>query len=143
MSLACRSSSIVRVPQRAVAGVPLRRPSRSLVLPVKAVGKADLVNAISERTGLKKKDVESVVNGVFDVIIENVAADQRVLINGFGTFERKTRKARNGRNPQTGAAMQIPEKKVPAFSAAKNFKDKTAGGAAPTVAPAKAESSSK
>jgi len=80
--------------------------------------KTDLVAQVAEKVTLKKKDVEKAVNAVFDSI-------QDALI-GFGTFEVKQRKARKGRNPQTGKVINIPAAKVPVFKAGKALKGKVA-----------------
>lgn len=77
--------------------------------------KTELIAAIAGATGITKKDVGIVVNEFTEVIQK---ADKVQLV-GFGTFERKTRAAREGRNPQTGATMQIPESKYLAFKGAK------------------------
>jgi DNA-binding protein HU-beta len=75
-----------------------------------------------------------VVGAIVDVITETVASGDKVTLVGFGTFEARERQAREGRNPSTGAAIQIPATTVPAFSAGKGFKEVVAAKAA---APAK------
>jgi DNA-binding protein HU-beta len=85
--------------------------------------KADFVTSLSERTGLNKKEAEEAMQAVLDVIQEQVGAGKKVNLAGFGTFTLKERAARKGRNPQTGAELQIAASKAPGFSAAKAWKD--------------------
>ena len=87
------------------------------------MNKTELITAVAEKAGLTKKDVEKAVNALLDTVKEEVAAGKKVQLIGFGTFEARKRKARTGRNPQTGAAIKIAAKTVPAFSAGKNFKE--------------------
>ena len=89
------------------------------------MNKVDLVNKVVEKSGLKKKDVEVTVNAVLDSISEALAEGEKVQLIGFGTFETRTRKARSGRNPQTGEPISIPESSVPAFKPGNKLKDVT------------------
>ena len=73
--------------------------------------------------GATKKDIEVVVNEVFDTIKNTLASGEKVTIAGFGTFEVVERAARTGRNPKDGSTIQIPASKAPKFKASKNFKD--------------------
>lgn len=85
--------------------------------------KLDLIANVAERASLSKKDAEAAVNAVFHIIEHEVAAGEKVTVTGFGTFEQRTRAAREGRNPRTGATIKIPAQKTPAFKAGKAFKD--------------------
>jgi DNA-binding protein HU-beta len=123
MAMTCLSVTHRHAACSTVASRCVRRPSRHTVRPVAVVSKADLIAEVAQRTELKKKDVESVLASVLDVIAEKVASQQKVTLKGFGNFEYRKRAARAGRNPQTGAALQIEAKTVPAFVAAKKFKD--------------------
>lgn len=87
------------------------------------MNKTDLVNAVAEKTELSKKDAGKAVDAVFQTIMDSLSEGERVQIIGFGNFEVRTRKARKGRNPQTGEEIQIPETKVPAFKAGKALRD--------------------
>lgn len=87
------------------------------------MSKRDFVKAVAENAGLTKKDADAAVKAVTQVIIEQVAAGDKISLVGFGTFESGTRAARQGRNPQTGEPMDIPETKVPKFKPGKAFKD--------------------
>ena len=73
--------------------------------------------------GATKKDIEVVVNEVFDTIKNTLASGEKVAIEGFGSFEVAERAARTGRNPKDGSTIQIPASKAPKFKASKNFKD--------------------
>ena len=73
------------------------------------MNKLQLTDAVAKRTGMTKKDSATAVSAVLDVIIEALAAGEDVKITGFGSFEVKTREARTGRNPKTGAPVEIPD----------------------------------
>ncbi|MBU0743136.1 HU family DNA-binding protein [bacterium] len=94
------------------------------------MNKTDLINAVAEKSGLSKKDATSAVNAIFStvpregIIATEVAKGKRVQLTGFGTFERRNRKKRKARNPQTGAEIMIPATKYPAFSAGKSLKER-------------------
>jgi nucleoid DNA-binding protein len=84
--------------------------------------KADLVESISENTGLSKKETGVVV----DLILENIGRalcdGDKVELRGFGSFKVKERRSRKARNPRTGAAVQVPAKRVPYFKASNDLK---------------------
>ena len=77
--------------------------------------KAELVQAVADATGLKKKDPAAAVDAVFKAISDSLKKGKPVRIVGFGTFEVRKRAARTGVNPQTGQKIRIPARKVPAF----------------------------
>ncbi|MBH25678.1 MAG: DNA-binding protein [Myxococcales bacterium] len=85
--------------------------------------KSDLIKKVAEATDVSNKDAESVINNAIDTIIATVAAGEKVVLTGFGTLERKKRKARKGRHPSTGKEITIPEKWAVSFSAGKIFKE--------------------
>ena len=87
------------------------------------MNKAELVNAVIEKTGLSKKDATAAVDAVFGSIEETLASGGKVTLIGFGVFEVRERAARKGRNPQSGAEIEIPASKVPAFKAGRGLKD--------------------
>ena len=87
------------------------------------MNKATLVTKVVEKTGLTKKEAEKVVAAVFESIQDALISGDRVQLVGFGTFEVRDRGARTGRNPRSGATIQIPATKVPAFKAGKALKD--------------------
>lgn len=88
------------------------------------MNKAQLVEAIAEKTDHTKKDCDEILSAMLEVIQEAVANGDKVTLVGFGTFERRDRQARPGRNPATGEPIEIPAAKVPAFAAGKVFKEK-------------------
>jgi DNA-binding protein HU-beta len=87
------------------------------------MNKNDLVSNIAEKSGLTKKDVETVVNGVLGEITEALTKGDKVQFVGFGTFETRERAGRTGRNPQTGDTIEIPAATVPAFKAGNKLKE--------------------
>ena len=91
---------------------------------LKIMNKTELVEAIVKETGLKKKDAEAALAATLGAVETALANGEKVQLVGFGTFETKTRAAREGRNPKTGETIKIAASKYPAFSAGKAFKDK-------------------
>lgn len=87
------------------------------------MNKAELVAAVAERTELSKKDAEKALKAFVDVVAEELKKGEKIQLVGFGTFEVSERAAREGRNPQTGEAMQIAASKSPKFKAGKALKD--------------------
>ena len=87
------------------------------------MNKSELIDAASDKASLSKNDVSSALDALVETITESVARGDKVSVTGFGTFERRERAARTGRNPQTGEEMQIKASKAPAFKAGKSFKD--------------------
>lgn len=80
------------------------------------MNKEDLTNAVAGATGITKKQSQVAVEAIFDGITKALKKGERVQIVGFGSFSVKKRKARQGRNPQTGEKIKIPAKKVAVFS---------------------------
>lgn len=87
------------------------------------MNKTELVAAMAEAAGLSKKDAEKALKAFTDVVAAELKKGGKVQLVGFGTFEVSERAAREGRNPQTGAAMKIPASKAPKFKAGKALKD--------------------
>ena len=85
--------------------------------------KTELIAAVAEKAAISKKDAEAAVAATFDIIVDAIAAGDKIQIVGFGTFERRERNARTGVDPRTNAKIEIPASKVPAFKAGKAFKD--------------------
>lgn len=88
--------------------------------------KQDLIDVVSEKAGLTKKDTAAVVDAILESITDSLKRGEKVAIVGFGSFEAKTRKAREGRNPATGETIHIPERTVPSFKAGRALKDAVA-----------------
>ena len=87
------------------------------------MNKTELVAAMAEQAGLSKKDAEAALKAFTDVVAEELKANGKVQLVGFGTFEVSERAAREGRNPQTGETMTIAASKSPKFKAGKALKD--------------------
>ncbi|CCQ97335.1 DNA-binding protein HU-beta [[Clostridium] ultunense Esp] len=88
------------------------------------MNKAELVASIAEKSNLTKKDAESALNAFMEVVEETLASGDKVQLVGFGTFEVRDRKAREGRNPRNPEeVIQIPASKAPVFKAGKGLKE--------------------
>lgn len=87
------------------------------------MNKADLIQSVSDRTTMTRKDVTMIVETMFEVISEALAEGEKVQLVGFGNFEIRERAARKGRNPQTGEAIDIAASRVPAFRAGKALRE--------------------
>ena len=87
------------------------------------MNKAELVEAIAKVTQQTKADTERTLDALIDVVGKNIKKKDGVKLVGFGTFAVSNRKARVGRNPQTGEEIQIPARKVPVFRPGKELKD--------------------
>ena len=87
------------------------------------MNKAQLIEVIAKATKLTKTDCESVINTTIDAVKKSVKKGDDVTLIGFGTFTRSKRKARIGRNPQTGKEIKIPAMTVPKFRAGREFKN--------------------
>ena len=90
------------------------------------MNKVELVAAVTQKSGLSKKDAEKAVSAVLDSVVESVASGDKVQLVGFGTFEIRSRQERTGRNPRTKETIIIPASKQPVFKAGKAFKDAVA-----------------
>ena len=86
----------------------------------------ELVDAVAEKANVTKKQADAVITATIEIIMDAVSGDDKVTLVGFGSFEARERKEREGRNPKTNEKMTIPATKVPAFSAGKMFKEKVA-----------------
>ncbi len=84
--------------------------------------KADLVSQVTKKAGLTAKASKDAVSAVFNSITDAMKRGEKVVVTGFGTFMVRKRAARKGRNPQTGAEIQIPATKTPGFTAGKSLK---------------------
>jgi len=85
--------------------------------------KADLVEEVTRVTELPRKESEQVVETIFESIIAALQADDKIEIRGFGSFRTRQRRGRTGRNPKTGAKVEVPPKKIPFFKPSKELKD--------------------
>ena len=85
--------------------------------------KADLVEQVAKETEMTKKDAEQLVEVVFESIIGALNKGDKIELRGFGSFRVRERNARKGRNPKTGATVNIPAKRVAYFKPGKELKD--------------------
>ncbi len=88
--------------------------------------KAELIDAVAKSAALTKASAEKAVGGVISAVTDALKKGDRVTLVGFGSFEVSTRKARTGRNPQTGKEIKIAAAKVPKFRPGKALKDAVA-----------------
>jgi integration host factor subunit beta len=100
--------------------------------------KADLIEEVLRITELPRKESETIVETIFDSIIQSLQNGQKIEIRGFGSFRTRERRGRVGRNPKTGAKVEVPAKKIPFFKPSKELKD-FVNGAEAQAAPAAAE----
>lgn len=99
--------------------------------------KAQFVELVAQRLDGDKKKAQAALDAVIDTVYAAVAKGERVVLTGFGTFERRERAARTARNPATGASVKVKKKNVPAFKPGAEFKDITSGAKKVAKAPAK------
>ena len=90
----------------------------------KSVNKKELIDIVAKKSGMTKTETESLVTIALETIVESVAKGDRVTLVGFGSFEARERKARYGRNPQSGERLYIPPSRIPTFSVGNFFKTK-------------------
>jgi integration host factor subunit beta len=98
------------------------------------VTKADLVEVLVRVTDLPRKESEAVVETIFGSIIGALQGGDRIEIRGFGSFRIHQRRGRTGRNPKTGAKVEVPPKRIPVFKPSKELKNHVNSGAPSTAA---------
>lgn len=91
------------------------------------MNKTELINAVAGKSGMTKKNTETVIEAFTEAVTEELAKGGRVQLVGFGSFEVIDRAARDGRNPQTGETMRVEASKSPKFRAGKLLKDAVNG----------------
>jgi integration host factor subunit beta len=95
--------------------------------------KADLIEDVLRVTELPRKESETVVETIFESIIDSLQKGEKIEIRGFGSFRTRQRRGRVGRNPKTGAKVEVPAKKIPFFKPSKELKDFVNNAAEPTA----------
>jgi len=85
--------------------------------------KADLVDEVVRVARVSKKHAETIVNTVFSSIVDALRQEDKIELRGFGSFRVRRRRSRQGRNPKTGARVEVPEKRIPYFKPGKELKD--------------------
>ena len=85
--------------------------------------KADLIEEVSRVVEMTRKEAEVIVEAIFDSVVRSLRGGDKIEIRGFGSFRTRQRQARVGRNPKTGARVDVPAKKIPYFKPSKELKD--------------------
>lgn len=89
------------------------------------MNKSDLIEGLTKKLPtMAGRDVEVIINTIFDSMTESLVRGDRIEIRGFGSFEIRTRKPRLGRNPKTGASVSVTERKVPFFKVGKELRER-------------------
>ncbi len=87
--------------------------------------KSQLIEQISQRAPhVPRREVEAIVNTVFDTMVDGLRREERIEIRGFGSFAVKVREAREGRNPKTGQRVKVPRRRTPYFTVGKELRDR-------------------
>jgi integration host factor subunit beta len=95
--------------------------------------KADLIEEVSRLAELTRKDSEVIVDTIFDSVVRSLRVGDKIEIRGFGSFRTRQRNARTGRNPKTGATVEVPAKRVPYFKPSKELRDMVNTGGPPAA----------
>ena len=85
--------------------------------------KADLIEEVARVVEFSRKDSEVIVEAIFDSVVRALKEDDKIEIRGFGSFRTRQRQARVGRNPKTGARVEVPAKRIPYFKPSKELQD--------------------
>ncbi|MGB9604408.1 MAG: HU family DNA-binding protein [Bryobacteraceae bacterium] len=101
--------------------------------------KAELIEEVSRVVEMSRKESEVIVETIFESIVRALREGDKIEIRGFGSFRTRQRKARIGRNPKTGARVEVPAKRIPYFKPSKELKDLVNGAGKPPEAAAPAE----
>ena len=99
-----------------------------------ATTKADLVEEVSRAITASRKGAETIVENVFDAIVQALRSDDKIEIRGFGSFRTRRRRGRIGRNPKTGSKVEVPPKRIPYFKPSKELKELINSGSASSSA---------
>lgn len=104
--------------------------------------KAELIDEVSKVVEMTRKDSETIVETIFDSIVNSLHKGEKIEIRGFGSFRTRQRQPRVGRNPKTGSRVEVPSKRIPFFKPSKELRDlvnhsekpqETAGSPAPAA----------
>ena len=95
--------------------------------------KAELIEEVSRVVEMTRKDSEVIVEAIFNGVVRSLRGGDKIEIRGFGSFRTRQRQSRVGRNPKTGARVDVPAKRIPYFKPSKELKDlvNSGAGAAP------------
>ena len=92
--------------------------------------KAELIEEVSRVVEMTRKDSEIIVEAIFDSVVRSLKSGEKIEIRGFGSFRTRERQSRIGRNPKTGARVDVPAKRIPYFKPSKELKDLVNGDVA-------------
>ncbi len=92
--------------------------------------KADLIEEVSRAVQMSRKDSEVIVETILESIVKSLRSGEKIEIRGFGSFRTRERKSRVGRNPKTGARVDVPAKRIPYFKSSRELKDAVNGAQA-------------
>jgi integration host factor subunit beta len=98
--------------------------------------KADLIEEVARVVEVTRKDSEVIVDAIFESVVRSLRNGDKIEIRGFGSFRTRQRQPRIGRNPKTGARVDVPSKRIPYFKPSKELKDLVNEGATAPAAPA-------
>ena len=103
--------------------------------------KAELIEEVSKVVEMTRKDSETIVETIFDSIVNSLHKGDKIEIRGFGSFRTRQRQPRVGRNPKTGSRVEVPSKRIPYFKPSKELRDlvngsSKSGSPAETASPA-------
>jgi integration host factor subunit beta len=101
--------------------------------------KADLIDEVSRVVEMTRKDSEVIVEAIFESIVRSLRTGDKIEIRGFGSFRTRQRQPRVGRNPKTGARVEVPPKRIPYFKPSKELKDLVNNAAASAAEPGSPE----
>jgi len=101
--------------------------------------KAELIEEVSRVVEMTRKDSEVIVEAIFDSIVRSLRGGDKIESRGFGSFRTRQRNARTGRNPKTGAKVDVPAKRVPFFKPSKELRDSVNPNGAVKSTPKKAD----
>ncbi len=96
--------------------------------------KAELIEEVSRVVEMTRKDSEIIVEAIFDSVVRSLKTGDKIEIRGFGSFRTRQRQSRVGRNPKTGARVEVPAKRIPYFKPSKELKDLVNGETSPEKA---------
>jgi integration host factor subunit beta len=85
--------------------------------------KAELIDEVSKVVEMTRKDSETIVETIFDSIVNSLHKGEKIEIRGFGSFRTRQRQPRVGRNPKTGSRVEVPSKRIPYFKPSKELRD--------------------
>ena len=108
----------------ALRKVAVRSRSKTIQEKTKLMKKADLVDVVAQQKNLQRQQVEVTIDALIDAIADGLSKGERIDLRGFGAFAVRESAARTGRNPQTGAPIEIAARRVPTFKAGKELRDK-------------------